>query len=159
MEATNGGGGKIPATGRRRGALHAGDWRRRAVIPFKPGEEPPGESWTKEVAGGTLRAQLWGNGGPGAPWVVQIAHRATLPPNRFPTWEEIQEALHFLTEDGAVFSLPPFQVNGESYKVILASLDVGGWAEMPFIQTGAREGSEASKRSPIIVVGGPHGNA
>jgi len=135
------------------------EWQLNAVTVAEPGTEPPRESWTKDVEGGVLRVQVWGKGTQAAPYALQIAHWATLPPNRFPTWEEIQEAIHSLLEDGAVFALPPFEVNTKGYKAVMESLEAPGWAMMPFLQAGARPGSEVARKSNIILMGGPHGNA
>jgi len=136
-----------------------GGWERSALTLLEPGAEPPKESWTKKVQGGVLRVEIWGNGTQAAPYALRIAYRAHFPPGRFPTWEETQEALHEFLEDGAVFALPPFEVSAKGYQSFLEALEGPGWAIMPFLQAGARPGSEVTRKSQIILMGGPHGNA
>ena len=107
-------------------------WTKDPLVIPEPGVEPPRECWTKEVSRGTLRVRIWGDGSQGAPYALQIQHRTVLPPNRFPTWEETQEALHTLIEQGVIFALPPFEVQKAQWGAILEALDAGGWSTMPF---------------------------
>lgn len=134
-------------------------WTKDPLVIPEPGIEPPGECWTKEVSGGTLRFMVWGDGSQGAPYAVQIGHRAVFTPNRFPTWEEIQEAVHTLIEQGVVFALPPFEVHRAKWGAILDALEAGGWSAMPFVQAGVLRHSEVSEKSLIILPGGTDGPA
>lgn len=132
----------------------------RGIVQPPPEGTPAPEAVFKAPSadGGLLEVLLWGDGSLAAPYALQIRHKSPTAPNRFPTWEEIHEAVVELLPEGVGLQIPALEVNAANWEIALAGLDnPAGWTMIPLIQMGVRPGSPAAIRHNIITTGEHHG--